>query len=152
LIRDRTNLVMCFYCIIFCGGYFAAVYYIPIYFQSVDGTNPTMSGVRNLPLIIGVTFSTIASGIFISVTGRYQPLLIGSAAVACVGAGTLYLLDTHTSTGKWIGYQIIAGVGWGTGFQIPMIVVQGTSSPADLSSATGMLLCKFLLSIHVLGP
>lgn len=142
LAGDRTVMVMCLFAFIFAGGFFAAIYYIPIYFQSVDGTDPTMSGVRNLPFIIAITISTILSGAYVSATGRYQPMLLGGAAVAVIGAGLLYMLDVGSSTGAWIGYQIVAGLGWGTAFQIPMIAVQGSVKPEDLASATGMLLCK----------
>ncbi|KAK2594521.1 hypothetical protein QQS21_007802 [Conoideocrella luteorostrata] len=140
LFKDRTNMVMSFYSFIFAGGFFAAIYYIPIFFQSVHGTNPTMSGVRNLPFIIAVTIATILSGAFVSATGRYQPMLVGGGVVATIGAGLLYMLDVDSSTGAWIGYQIVAGAGWGAGFQIPMIAVQGSVPPVDLASATGMLL------------
>lgn len=145
LARERTNWVMSGFAFIFAGGFFAAIYYIPIYFQSVHGTSPTMSGVRNLPFIIAVTISTISSGAFVSITGRYQPMLIGGGVVATIGAGLLYMLDVDSSTGEWIGYQIVAGLGWGCAFQIPMIAVQGSVPPEDLASATGMLLCKFSL-------
>ncbi|PNP39012.1 hypothetical protein TGAM01_v205308 [Trichoderma gamsii] len=140
LFSKRTNWVMCLVAFIQAGGFFAAIYYIPIYFQSVDGTNPTMSGVRNLPFIIAVSFSTVASGALVSATGYYQPLLLGGTSIATIGAGLLYTMSTTTSTGKWIGYQIIAGAGWGTSFQIPMIAVQALSDPADLGPTTGMLL------------
>ncbi|KAL7944303.1 MFS general substrate transporter [Trichoderma barbatum] len=140
LFADRTNLVMSLVAFIQAGGFFAAIYYIPIYFQSVHGTNPTMSGVRNLPFIIAVSFSTVASGVLVSATGLYQPLLLGGTSVATIGAGLLYTMGVNTSTGKWIGYQIIAGAGWGTAFQIPMIAVQALADPKDLAASTGMLL------------
>ncbi|KLP14557.1 Uncharacterized protein LW94_6523 [Fusarium fujikuroi] len=140
ILKNRTVWVMSAFAFIFAGSFFLAIYYIPIYFQSVHNASPTSSGVRNLPLILAVTFATIISGGLVTATGFYQPLLIGGAALATVGAGLLYLLDVDTSTGKWIGYQIIAGVGWGVAFQIPMIAVQGTVDPKDLASATGILL------------
>jgi MFS family permease len=140
ILKNRVVWVMSAFAFIFAGSFFLAIYYIPIYFQSVHGTTPTGSGVRNLPLILAVTFATIISGGLVTATGFYQPLLIGGAAVATIGAGLLYLLDVDTSTGKWIGYQIVAGVGWGVAFQIPMIAVQGTVDPKDLASATGILL------------
>ncbi|KAF5025935.1 hypothetical protein F66182_1970 [Fusarium sp. NRRL 66182] len=140
ILKDRTVWVMSAFAFIFAGSFFLAIYYIPIYFQSVHGTSPTGSGVRNLPLIISVTFATIISGALVTATGFYQPLMIGGAIAATVGAGLLYLLDVDTSTGKWIGYQILAGAGWGVAFQIPMIAVQGTVDPKDLASATGILL------------
>ncbi|KAK2034490.1 major facilitator superfamily transporter [Colletotrichum zoysiae] len=140
LISDRTVYISSIYAFFFAGAYFVLVYYLPIYFQSVDNATPTMSGVRNLPLIIGVTISTIASGIFISATGIYTPVLIGSAAIATVGAGLLYTLDIGTGSDKWIGYQALAGLAWGAGFQVPIIAIQGSVSADDLASSTAVLL------------
>ncbi|KAK7415139.1 hypothetical protein QQX98_006083 [Neonectria punicea] len=140
IIRMRTVAVMSAFAFIFAGSFFLAIYYLPVYFQSVHGTSPTSSGVRNLPMIIAVTFATIVSGGLVSATGYYQHLLLGGSAIACIGAGLLYLLDVNTSTGKWIGYQIVAGAGWGAAFQIPMIAVQGSVAPKDLAAATGVLL------------
>ena len=150
LARERTNYIMCGFAFIFAGGYFAAIYYLPVYFQSVHGTSPTTSGVRNLPMIIAVTIATIAAGGLVSANGYYQPILIGGGAVATIGSGLLYTLDTNSSTGEWIGYQILAGAGWGAAFQIPMIAIQGTVDPKDLASATGMLLCRSPTSVQFL--
>ncbi|KAK1989231.1 major facilitator superfamily transporter [Colletotrichum cereale] len=140
LISDRTVYISSIYAFFFAGAYFVLVYYLPIYFQSVDNASPTESGVRNLPLIIAVTIATIASGISISITGIYTPILVVSAAVATVGAGLLYTLDIGTGSGKWIGYQVLAGLAWGAGFQVPIIAIQGTVSENDLASATAVLL------------
>ncbi|TQN64878.1 putative efflux pump gsfJ [Colletotrichum shisoi] len=140
LISDRTVYISSIYAFFFAGSYFVLVYYLPIYFQSVDNASPTQSGVRNLPLIIAVTIATIVSGVSISKTGIYTPILVGSAVVATVGAGLIYTLDIGTGSGKWIGYQIIAGLGWGAGFQVPIIAIQGTVGESDLASATAVLL------------
>ncbi|KAK1970982.1 major facilitator superfamily transporter [Colletotrichum sublineola] len=140
LISDRTVYISSMYSFFFAGAYFVLVYYLPIYFQSVDNASPTESGVRNLPLIIAVTIATIVSGVSISATGIYTPILVGSAVIATVGAGLLYTLDIGTGSDKWIGYQVLAGLGWGAGFQVPIIAVQGTVSANDLASATAVLL------------
>ncbi|KAH8688168.1 major facilitator superfamily domain-containing protein [Ilyonectria robusta] len=140
IIKQRTVFVMSAFAFLFAGSFFLAIYYLPVYFQSVHGTSPTSSGVRNLPMIIAVTIATIVSGGLVTATGYYQHLLLGGSALACIGAGLLYLLDVNTTTGKWIGYQIVAGFGWGAAFQIPMIAVQGSVSPKDLAAATGVLL------------
>lgn len=142
IVKQRTVLISCVYAFFFAGAYFSLVYYLPIYFQSIDGTSPTTSGVRNLPLILAVTVATIVSGALISATGYFTPILIGGAAVAAIGSGLLYTLDIGTSTGKWIGYQILAGAGYGIAFQVPMISTQGTVDPSDLSPATAIVLCR----------
>ncbi|KAH7142749.1 major facilitator superfamily transporter [Dactylonectria estremocensis] len=140
LIKDRTLYISSMFAFFFAGSYFILIYYLPIYFQSVDGVSPTISGVRNIPLILGVTIGTITSGVFISKTGIYTPILIVSAAVATVAAGLIYTFDIGTSSSRWIGYQVLGGLAWGSGFQVPMIATQGTSHLSDLSSKTAILL------------
>ncbi|KAI8156044.1 putative efflux pump gsfJ [Colletotrichum sp. SAR 10_70] len=140
LIKDRTIYISSAYAFFFAGSYFVLVYYLPIYFQSVDNATPTESGVRNLPIIIAVTIATIASGISISATGIYAPIMVVGGAVATVGAGLLYTLDIGTGSDKWIGYQVLAGLAWGAAFQVPIIAVQGTVSETDMASSTAILL------------
>ncbi len=142
LFLHRDVWVSSIFSFLFAGSYFIIIYYLPIYFQSIDNSSPTDSGVRNLPLILSVTVATIASGAYISATGIAAPIAVGAAAIATVAAGLLYTLDIGTDTGKWIGYQILGGFAWGAGFQIPIIVGQGTAAPEDISSVTAIILCK----------
>jgi MFS transporter, DHA2 family, glioxin efflux transporter len=68
------------------------------------------------------------------------PLMIGSGVIATIGADLVFTLNIGSSSGKWIGYQVLAGLGLGVGFQIPIIATQAISTAADLSSATAMIL------------
>lgn len=142
LFKERTMYVMCAFSGIFSGAFFAIIYYLPIYFQSTQGATPTSSGVRNLPFILSITFSTILSGGLVTYTGYYQPLVWAGSAIAVVGSGLLYLLNVDSSTGVWIGYQIVAGVGFGLAFQIPIISIQASVETDDIAAATAMVLCK----------
>lgn len=142
LFRQRTIWVSSLFTLFNAAGYFILIYYLPIYFQSVDGASPTNSGVRNLPIIIAVTVSTILSGGLISKFGHFVPIMIFGVAVATVAAGLIYTLDIDSTSGQWIGYQILAGIGWGLSFQIPIIASQGLSAPEDVSSVTAIVLCK----------
>lgn len=143
LFKQRPVGISCMYAFFFGGSYFLVIYYLPIYFQSVDNVSPTMSGVYNLPLIVAVTVAMISSGIIITATGLAVPIMVSGAAIAMIGSGLLYTLDIDTSTGKWIGYQILGGVGWGIAFQVPIIVGQSNADPKDMSSVTATILCKF---------
>lgn len=140
LARHRVYIVSSVFAFFFSGAYFLIIYYLPIYFQSIDNVSAAMSGVRNLPLILAVTVSMLASGAYISVTGIAAPIIVAGTALGTISAGLLYTLDIDTSDGKWIGYQIIGGVGWGIASQIPIITVQATAPPADLPEVTAILL------------
>ncbi|KAJ3538672.1 hypothetical protein NM208_g5808 [Fusarium decemcellulare] len=140
LFKKRAIGVNTMFIFWFGGPYYLAVYYVPIYFQSVDGSSPIMSGVQNLPLILAVTISMIISGLFINATGLAALVEVCGAALAVIGAGLLYTLEVDTSAGKWIGYQLIAGVGWGLALQVPIIVAQSSAAPEDVSSVTALIL------------
>lgn len=141
LIRQRPIGVSCTYTYFFAGSYYMAIYYLPIYFQSIDGVSATMSGIRNLPLILAAAVTMIVSGFIISANGLFAaPIMVGGAAIATIAAGLLYTLDTDTASSAWIGFQVIAGVGWGFAFQVPIIVCQSSVAATDISSATAMVL------------
>lgn len=142
LLMSRLVGLQAMFSFFFAGAYLAIIYYLPIYFQSIDGVSPTNSGVRNIPIILGVTLSTIASGATISGTGLATPLAAGGAALATIGSGLLYTLDIGTSSSKWIGFQVVAGLGYGLAFQIPIITAQASVPPSDMASSTAIVLCK----------
>ncbi|KAK2812532.1 hypothetical protein FQN49_008355, partial [Arthroderma sp. PD_2] len=136
----------CIFSFFFCGSYFLVIYVLPIYFQTVHDASPTMSGVYNLPLILAVSITMIASGIFISRVGFADFVMVLGSLVAIVAAGLLSTFDIGTTTAKWIGYQILGGIGWGMAFQVPIIVSQGNADPKDMSSITAIVLCKSSIS------
>ncbi|KAL4733064.1 MFS general substrate transporter [Aspergillus similis] len=139
LISNRLILVNSIYAFLFAGSYFIIVYYLPYYFQSIQNVSPTMSGVRNLPLIVSMSLAIIVSGGSITKTGHTAPLMVVGGVLATIGSGLLYSLDIGTSTGKWIGYQIVGGVGWGLAYQVPINAVHGAVEPSDIASVTGVI-------------
>ncbi|KAF3479777.1 GliA [Arthroderma uncinatum] len=130
----------CIFTFFFSGSYFLVIYYLPIYFQSIHDASPTMSGVYNLPLILAVTITMISSGIFISGVGFVDFVMVLGSLIAIIAAGLLSTFDIGTAPAKWIGYQILGGIGWGMAFQVPIIVSQGNADPKDMSSITAIVL------------
>ena len=142
LLMRRAVGVSSIFAFLFGGSYFLIVYYLPIYFQSIKNVSPALSGVYNLPLIITATAAIISASVFITATGLAVPVQVCGAAITVVGSGLLYTLDIDTSTGKWIGYQILGAVGWGSAFQVPIMVGQGNAEAKDIPSVTAIILCK----------
>ena len=66
-------------------------------------------------------------------------MVVGSV-LTTIGAGLVYTLNIGSPSSEWIGYQVLAGIGSGVSFQIPIIVAQGVSSPSDLSSVSSIIL------------
>lgn len=144
LIKLRWVWPNAIYSFFFAAAFFTIIYYLPIYFQSIDNVSPIQSGIRNLPLILAAILGSVAAGGSIAHNGITTPLMLACAVIGTVSCGLLYTLDIGTSTGRWIGFQILAGAAYGTGFQVPIIHSQGNSKPEDLSATTAIITCKFM--------
>lgn len=142
LIKLRIVWVNALYSFFTVSTFMTIVYYLPIYFQSVDGASPVESGVRNLPFVISAISASIVAGISIAQNGHATPLMVATAALGVVSCGLLYTLDIDTSTARWIGFQILAGFALGAAFQIPIIQGQARTTPQDLAATTAIIMCK----------
>ncbi|KAH8651095.1 major facilitator superfamily domain-containing protein [Xylariales sp. PMI_506] len=131
---------------LFMAQLFCVNYYLPVYFQGVLGATPLMSGVYLLPSVLSQLTAAVAFGRLVEKVGFYLPFAFASAAFVSIGNGLLSTLSPGTSTGKWIGYQILLGFGRGLGMQIPILAVQNTLPPAQISVA--MAIVMFSQSFH----
>ncbi|MCJ1396364.1 MFS sugar transporter [Xylographa bjoerkii] len=122
------------------GAFFTIVYYIPIWFQAIQGVSAVESGIRNLPMILGVVVMSIASGVGITTLGYFTPFIILSSILMAIGAGLLSTFRVNTGSGEWIGYQIIAGCGVGLGIQTPIIAIQTVLRLEDVPVGTSVIL------------
>ncbi|MCX4626567.1 MDR family MFS transporter [Streptomyces sp. NBC_01443] len=113
-----------------------AMTFLPTYLQFVDGDSATVSGVRTLPLVIGLLIASVFSGNVTSKTGRYRIFPIVGCLVMGIG---LYLLSRMgPETGAWLEslYMFVLGAGIGLCMQVLTIAVQNTVDYADLGTAT----------------
>ncbi|KAL1610857.1 hypothetical protein SLS60_002528 [Paraconiothyrium brasiliense] len=140
LLKDRTIWAGMIFIFFLAASSWIFVFYMPIYFQTIDGVSAGNSGVRTIPTVLSMTIGTVIAGGVISAVGQHIPLMILSGVLNTVGSGLLYTLDIGTGHAKWIGYQTLAGIGFGLGIQIPTIAAQALMPPEDISSATGMIL------------
>ncbi|KAI9740060.1 MAG: hypothetical protein M1818_004811 [Claussenomyces sp. TS43310] len=140
MVRRKIVWASCLVYACLMGQLFCASYYLPIYFQGVKGASPTLSGVYLLPGVLSHLLSAVGSGMLVGRLGYYLPFSISSAILVAIGNGLLSTLSPGTSTGKWIGYQILAGTGRGLGLQIPIIAVQNTLPPAQISVAMALVM------------
>jgi hypothetical protein len=140
LLKQRNLLVSGIYVMFVVGPMFIMIYYLPIYFQSIKGVSAAQSGIRNVPLVVSVGLSTILSGVLITVYGHFGYLMVLAGVFEIIGSGLIYTFEIDTSNGRWIGFQILAGIGMGLGIQIPIIVNQASVAPSDLASASAITL------------
>jgi EmrB/QacA subfamily drug resistance transporter len=115
---------------------FGSITYLPVYLQQVQGASPTQSGLRMLPLMLGLLLTSVASGQAISRTGRYRIFPILGCAVFTVGLFLLSRMDPGT-TGLEAGvFMFVLGVGLGMVMQVLVLAVQNAVDYRDLGTAT----------------
>jgi MFS family permease len=110
--------------------------FLPTYLQYVRGVSATSSGIRTLPMVIGLLATSILAGTIVSRTGRYRVFPIAGAAVMALGLFLLSRLDEHTSVLLQSLYMLVLGAGIGLCMQVLVIVVQNTVEYSDLGVAT----------------
>jgi Na+/melibiose symporter-like transporter len=118
LLKNRIVLASCGQMVCLMGSVIVGSTFMPIYFQSVRGASPTMSGVDLLPAILSQLLFAITSGALVSKMGYYLPWAVFSGTLTAIGHGLLSTLDAQTKTAMWIGFLIIVGVGRGSGLQM----------------------------------
>jgi MFS transporter, DHA2 family, glioxin efflux transporter len=126
----------------FGGGWMTMLYYIPLYFQSVKGTDAVGSGVRMLAMIIPMTIAVVSQGFALMKIGIVPLFWTVGSALAAVGSGLLYTMNEGTTTGEWIGFQIIIGFVAGATFQVAITNAQVQSSNEDMSQVTAIVNCE----------
>ncbi|KAJ5726664.1 uncharacterized protein N7483_008021 [Penicillium malachiteum] len=120
--------------------FMANLYYLPLYFQSVLGATPILSGVYLLPVAITMCFLSSLSGYYISKTGRYRPPIYIGLVLMLLGTGLYIDLKPYPSWPRIILYQIVSGLGLGPVFQAPIMAIFTITKPADIASAVTTLL------------
>lgn len=139
ILRQRTICSAALFAFFFSGGFFLLVYYLPIYFQCVKGSSAITSGLQVLPFMLATVISSVVVGALVTAVGYYTPFLIASSALVAIGAGLVTLYGVDISTGKWIGYQIVLGMGTGAGLQVPMTAVQTVLRTEDIPVGTAAI-------------
>jgi MFS family permease len=122
-----------------------ATYYLPLYFQAVDGASATMSGVQLLPLSLMTAITATATGFIIAKTGDYRWILWICWTILTLGVGLLIDLKYPFSEAKSVVFLLITGVGIGGLFQTPLIALQAAMPTRDMAVATGSMVLFRLL-------
>ncbi|THV52917.1 hypothetical protein BGAL_0064g00070 [Botrytis galanthina] len=140
ILKNRTIANGCAFSFFIAGTFYILLYYLPIYFRAVRGTSATESGIRTIPLILGLTLVQIVTGITIGATKLFNPFLILGGILTTISTGLMMTLEADSSRSVWIGYQALAGIGLGLCFNVYIIIVQNIVKPEEVATATAILL------------
>jgi EmrB/QacA subfamily drug resistance transporter len=124
VVKQRSVAAACWFAFCLGGTFFVMIYWVPIWFQAIQGVSALESGIRSIPLVLSVVVASIISGIGTTAIGYNAPFYYLGTVLMSVGAGLLTTFQVDTGKAEWIGYQIIYGLGVGFGIQQAVITVQ----------------------------
>jgi len=139
LFRNRTfsaSMVSIFFATF---GFGAAIIFLPLYFQIVQGSNATESGYKLLPFLLGLIVSSIVSGQIVSRTGKYKNVILVGLVILVVGLFLMSNLRADTSELMLSLWMVVAGAGVGPMFAVFTIIVQNSVPFHELGTATSDL-------------
>jgi EmrB/QacA subfamily drug resistance transporter len=113
-----------------------AMTFLPTYMQYVDGVSATTSGLRTLPMVVGMLITSTGSGTLVGRTGRYKIFPVVGTALMALAFLLMSRMDPSTSALVQSIYLIILGAGIGLSMQVLVLIVQNTSNFGDLGVAT----------------
>ena len=139
LFRHRDYSVSMAAVFVFGIAMFAAVIFMPRFYQTVRGISATESGYYIWPLLVGLMGGSIGTGLLISRLGRYKWLMVGGAAVMLVGGFLLTHLTAGISDWELWLWLLVLGVGIGPAMAGFTVVVQNSVPRDRLGVATSTL-------------
>ena len=121
------------------GIMFGATQFLPLFLQAVDGVSATQSGLLMVPLMAGVTVSSIGSGRLTAITGRYKRWPVIGMGLATVGTAMLATLSPDVSRLVISLGMLLLGLGLGMTMPTSTLAVQNSVEFRDMGVATSMV-------------
>jgi len=117
---------------------YGVLYFLPLYFEAVQGYNPIVSGVALFPATLTVAPVSIISGIIITKTGDFHAVTWVGWGASTLGCGIMYLLDVNTTIPQWIFLCLCTGIGLGLLYTSLAFVNQSDSDDEDMAFAISL--------------
>ncbi|KAJ1720683.1 hypothetical protein LPJ53_004722 [Coemansia erecta] len=145
LFKRRNASLMLIAQITFGMSFFLPIFYFPLYLSVVKNSSAISSGLHLISCMLGISLTTIMSGILISKTGVYLPFIWAGIAINVTGLGLFVLLGTHPSNGMLIGIPIVFGVGVGLAMQPMLSCAQNSVDQQDIATTTTLFMTVRML-------
>jgi EmrB/QacA subfamily drug resistance transporter len=113
-----------------------ALTFLPLYQQTVQHLSAVGSGLMLIPMMLGVTVTSLIGGFVMTRTGRYRFMPIVGGAIMTVAMLLLTGLGVTTTKLESGLFYVVLGVGMGFLMQITSVIVQNSVAPKDIGVAS----------------
>ncbi|KAL1902288.1 hypothetical protein Sste5346_001264 [Sporothrix stenoceras] len=114
-------------------------YYLAVWFQAIQGVDALQSGIRSLPFVLALVVASIIGGGMTTRFGYYTPFAILCSCLLSIGMGLTTTLRVDSGHSKWIGYQVVGGLGMGFGMQMSSLAAQTVLPGPDVPVGASLM-------------
>lgn len=155
LFRNRTFTLAVVGSIAVGIAMFGATVYLAQYMQLARGATPTQSGLLTIPMIAGLLIASTVGGTLVTRTGKWKPIMTVGSIALVVGLALMGTIEYDTPYIVVAVYMFVMGAGVGSVMQNLVLVVQNTTEPRNIGSASaGVAFFRSLggaIGVSVLG-
>ena len=120
------------------AGMFGAIVMLPLYFQLVERNSATLSGLKLLPLMVGIISTSITSGKWITKHGKYKRFpVVGMLLITTALVGMVSISETLPFWKLGI-LEFMLGAGLGLSLQNTVIALQNSLEVRDMGVGTSL--------------
>ncbi|KAG9318910.1 major facilitator superfamily domain-containing protein [Chiua virens] len=135
LFKTRTTGIILITTFFHAIVFFVTAYYLPLFYQ-VLGASATLSGIKMLTFSLGTAVVSIVSGLTLSKTGKYRPIIWVAYALMTLGMGLMIMLSYTSIIAEQEIFPLIAALGIGCLFQVPLVALQAAMPLKDMATAS----------------
>ncbi|KAF9165353.1 hypothetical protein BGX20_000644 [Mortierella sp. AD010] len=115
------------------------MFFLPLYFQAVNGASALQSGVDLIPLVIVQAVVAMIAGFMMSRWGTYKEFIVTGFVVGTISAGLLTILDEHTSKGGVVVILLAEGLSQGLTVSTTLMAIHSqVQSKSDMALGTSL--------------
>lgn len=119
--RTRTILCACLTNWFATMSAFLALYFVPLYLQSILSYSSSAAGLRVIPFAVTTSLGSLVVGYVMRSTGRYYMLMVITMMIFLVGAALLCTFNRATPS--WTTFVYVTPLGWGYGGMLTITLV-----------------------------
>ncbi|KAG0224222.1 hypothetical protein BGW42_005282 [Actinomortierella wolfii] len=139
LFKNRT-VVATYLTSFFMGGAFmGALFYCPLYFQMVRGDSATTSGLKMIPMVVGLLLVSTVSGLTTTKTGIYRPFIWFFMLVFVAGTSLISTWGVDSPLWQQLFYPFVIGAGIGGVMQSTIVAGQSAVNHQDIAVVTSIM-------------
>ncbi|KAF9314748.1 hypothetical protein BG003_003860 [Podila horticola] len=115
------------------------LFFLPLYFQAVNGSSPVRSGVELLPFVVVSSAVAVVVGLLMSRWGTYKEFIVVGFATSTIASGLLILFDEDTSKAVVNIVLVLEGVAMGLVVNTTLLGVHAQlANKSDLALSTSL--------------